>query len=388
METNLPAEHAVPPMPSLEGYLSEMVSLGASDMFLQADASPAYRVNGELTRTNLPAPSADQMGQYIQHILTPMARQRFETSPDVDVAFGLDGVGRFRINLFMQQGKPAMAARLVPSGAMSFVDLQLPPVLGEMADARSGLILVVGPTGSGKSTTLAAMIHHINATRAEHIVTIEDPIEFVHEEIKALIHQRQVGYDTESYPTALRHVVRQNPDAILIGEMRDPESVQTAMSAGLTGHLVLSTLHTTNVVQSIDRMLNYFPPEARAQAQADLATTLVGIVSIRLLPAADGKGRVPACEVLRATPTVRRLITEGKLVEIYDVMKRSEDVGMSTLNKSLVELVKIGAVDESAALPVAPNPEEFRLNLQGMYTGIDSIDLRTSAKRKEEDEDQ
>jgi twitching motility protein PilT len=245
-----------------------------------------------------------------------------------------------------------------------------------MADAQSGLVLVVGPTGCGKSTTLASLVHHINTRRAVHVVTIEDPIEFVHAEQRALIHQRQVGYDTESFVTALRHVVRQAPDVILIGEMRDADTMTTALSAALTGHLILSTLHTTNVVQSVDRILNYFPPHARPQAQADLADTLVGIVSMRLLPLADGSGRVPAVEILRGTSTVRRLIKEGQFVELYDLMKRSGDAGMCTLNQSLVAHVQSGRVAHEDAIPHAPNPDEFRLNLQGMFTGIDSIDLR------------
>ena len=287
------------------------------------------------------------------------------------------------------RGALALAARAIPSGGVEFDSLNLPSSILEMADATSGLILIVGPTGCGKSTTLAALLHHINRTRAEHIMTIEDPIEFVHDEVKCLIHQRQVGYDTESFSVALRHVVRQAPDVILIGEMRDRDTMETALSAALTGHLILSTLHTTNVVQSVDRILNYFPPEARTQVQADLAVTLVGLVSMRLLPRADAVGRIPAVEILRGTPTVRRLITEGELTELYDVMKRSDDVGMMTLNHSLVELTRQGAVDEATALRYAPNTDEFQLNLQGMYTGIDSIDLRTSdeALRAAEEED-
>jgi len=257
----------------------------------------------------------------------------------------------------------------------------------KMANAQAGLILIVGPTGCGKSTTLASLIHHINATREAHIVTIEDPIEFVHEEIRSLIHQRQVGYDTESFSRALRHIVRQSPDVILIGEMRDSDTMQTALSAALTGHLIFSTLHTTNVVQSVDRILSYFPADARTQAQADLATTIIGIVSMRLLPKADGSGRIPAVEILLGTPTIRRLIKEGEFVEIYDVIKRSQDDGMRTLNQSLVELVQSGKVSEKEALPYAPNPEEFRLNIQGMFTGIDSIDLRTQLKKDETEEE-
>ena len=371
---------------ALVTYLSRMVDLEASDLFLRTNCPPVYRVSGRIVRTDLPALDDEALRNCVDHILTPVARETFQKSPDVDLAYTVAGKGRFRINLFMHRGELGLVARLIPLGAVDFDTLNLPPSVLKMADVKSGLVLVVGPTGCGKSTTLAALIHHINATREEHIVSIEDPIEFVHEEIKCLIHQRQVGYDTRSFATALRHVVRQSPDVILIGEMRDRDTMQTALSAALTGHLILTTLHTPNVVQSIDRMLNYFPPGTRDQAQADLATTLTGVVSMRLLPRADGKGRIPAVEVLVATPTVRRIIAEGALAEVYDVMKRSGDVGMTTFNQSLVNLCGAGHVDEALAARYAPNVDEFRLNMQGMFTGIDSIDLRTEPKIEEEDE--
>lgn len=376
-----------PAAESIDEYLVRMIEMGASDLFLRAESSPVYRVRGSIARTDMPAPVEADLRRYVEQVLTPVARERFATSPDVDAARTIPGKGRFRVNVFMHQGHLGLVARLVPLGAVAFETLNLPQSVLDMAKATSGLILVVGPTGCGKSTTLAAMIHQINATRESHIVTIEDPVEFVHEEIKSLIHQRQVGYDTESFAIALRHVVRQSPDVILIGEMRDSDTVQTAMSAALTGHLVLSTLHTTNVVQAIDRMLNYFPPDARAQAQADFAATVVGMVSMRLIPKADGQGRVPAVEVLLGTPTIRRLLAEGALAEIYDMIKRSKDRGMLTLNQSLVDLCKDGLVEEETAAIYAPNIDEFRLNMQGMFTGIDSIDLRTEDNDDEEEED-
>ena len=379
-----PQETSGSQVESLEQLLLRMVELGSSDLYLRADVPPVYRVRGKITRTDLPAPTNETMQAYVEHILTPLAREGFEKSPDVDVAYTIAGRGRFRINLFLHQGLLGLVARLIPLGAVDFGGLHLPRAVLEMAGAPSGLVLIVGPTGCGKSTTLAALIHHVNSTREAHIVTIEDPIEFVHEEIKSIITQRQVGYDTQSFATALRHVVRQSPDVILIGEMRDRDTMQTAISAALTGHLVFSTLHTTNIAQSIDRMLSYFPPGARKQAQADLAATMIGMVSMRLLPTADGKGRVPSVEVLKGTPTVRRLIAEGALAEIYDTMKRGKDVGMMTATQSLVELCKEGLVDEDTALRYAPNPDEFRLNMQGMYTGIDSIDLRTEDRESDD----
>jgi twitching motility protein PilT len=378
----MPQEFA---FPSIDAYLVKMLELGASDLFLRPGTPPTYRVNGKITRTDFPTPSEKDMRTSIDKILTSVAKRRFDESPDIDIAYTMPGKGRFRINLFMHQGQLGLAARSIPIGRVEFKTLSLPAGVLEMVNNQSGLILVVGPTGCGKSTTLAALVHHINSTRDVHIITIEDPIEFVHEEIRSLIHQRQVGYDTESFARALRHIVRQSPDVILIGEMRDSDTMQTALSAALTGHLILSTLHTTNAVQSIDRILNYFPAEARAQAQVDLATTLIGIISMRLLRKKDGSGRIPAVEILLATPTIRRLIKEGEFVELYDVIKRSQDYGMCSFNQSLINLVQSGQVTEKEALPYAPNPEEFMLNIQGMYTGIDSIDLRARKKKEEEE---
>ena len=370
---------------AIDAYLQHMVQMGASDVFLRAAAHPVCRVDGRIVRTDMPAPDAEAMRRCMRSVLTPLAEERFAQSPDLDVAYTSDTLGRFRINVFLHQGRLGLIARAIPPGAVDFEALNLPVSIRDMADAASGLVLVVGPTGCGKSTTLAAMIHHVNATRRGHIVTIEDPIEFVHDEIECLIHQRQVGSDTESFATALRHVVRQSPDVIMIGEMRDGDTMQTALSAALTGHLVLTTLHSAGVVQCADRMLGYFPPEARRQVQEDLAATLVGIVAMRLLPRADGHGRLPAVEVLRCTPTVRRLIAEGKMVELYDVMKRGADAGMITLNQSLVGLCSAGHVDRAVAETTTPNVSEFNLNMQGMFTGIDSIDLRTKDKTDEKE---
>ncbi len=364
-----------------------MVEMEASDLFLRGGSSPSYRVHGKIHRTDIPAPDESDMTAYVEHILTPLARERFDRSGDMDLAYTVSGNARFRINLFLHGGRIGLVARLIPLGNLDFGALNLPETVQNLADAPSGLILVVGPTGCGKSTTLAAMIHHINQSRHSHIVTIEDPIEFVHDEINCLIHHRQVGFDTESFAVALKHVVRQNPDIIMIGEMRDRDTVQTALSAALTGHLILSTLHTTNVVQSVDRMLSYYPAEARMQAQSDIGSTLVGIISMRLLPRKDGRGRIPALEILRGTSTVKRIITEGGYSELYDIMKRSEDLGMCTFNQTLVNLCNDGIIDPDAALRLAPNPDEFKLNMQGMFTGIDSIDLRTEPKNGQEEEE-
>ncbi|MBN1295847.1 PilT/PilU family type 4a pilus ATPase [bacterium] len=362
---------------SLKDYLQAMLEAHASDLFLRTDGPPAMRIQGTIVRTDYPIPSAAQMQEFIDAVATPLARERFQATGDLDMACSMPGLTRFRINLFRHGGQIGLVARAIPSGRLDLQELHLPLSLLEMAEAPMGLILVVGPTGCGKSTTMAALVNHINHTRSGHIVTIEDPIEFVHVESKCLIHHRQVGVDTKSFSIALRHVVRQNPDVILIGEMRDRDTVKTAMTAALTGHLILTTLHTTGVVQSIDRILNYYESESRNQARHDLANTLVGIVSMRLLPMKEQNGRVPAMEILRGTPTVRRVIAENRLSELYDIMKQNQDRGMCTFNQSLLRLSRDQRIDAETAIRISPNPDELRLNMQGMFTGIDSIDARS-----------
>lgn len=369
----------------LNYYLLRMIELNASDLYLRAAHPPAFRINGKIHSLNDPAPTDEQMKIWTRSVMTPLASERFEKTGDMDVAFLLEGKARYRINLFMASGRIGIVARLIPIETISFPNLNLPESILDMADATHGFVLVVGPTGCGKSTTLAAMIDHINRSRYAHIVTIEDPVEFYHTEKKSLIHHRHVGFDTETFASAIKHVVRQSPDVVLIGELRDADSIQSAFSAALTGHLILSTLHTTSVVQSVDRMLGYFPPESRKQAQLDFASTLVGIVSMRLLPRADGKGRVPALEILLGTPTVRRIIADGAFAQLYDIMKRSPERGMCTFNQSLLELCNHNLIEPDLALRISPNPEELRLNIQGMFTGIDSIDMRPL---DEDDEDE
>lgn len=371
---------------SLTDYLQKMVLMKASDLFLRTEGKPALRIQGTIVRTQYPTPTPEKMKEYVDSILTPIAKDRFYSTGDIDISHSVPGLSRFRINLFRHGGQIGLVARAIPQGKLNVEDLNLPKTILEMADSPSGLILVVGPTGCGKSTTMAALVNHINRTRNGHIVTIEDPVEFVHEEHKCLIHHRQVGFDTRSFAVALRHVVRQNPDVVLIGEIRDSDTVQTAITAALTGHLILTTLHTTSAVQSLDRILNYFTADSRIQARQDLASTLVGIISMRLLPMKHLRERIPALEILRATPTIRKLISEGKFSEIYDVIKRNSDRGMCTFNQSLLRLSREHKIDPATALHASPNPDELRLNMQGMFTGIDSIDMRTR-KTDEEDDD-
>lgn len=361
-----------------------MIEARASDLFLRSGGAPAFRIQGQIVRTDLPVPTPENMQQFMDEFLTPIAKERFIATGDLDVSHLIPGLSRFRINLFRHEGQIGLVARAIPQGKLDIDELNLPRTILDMANAASGLIIVVGPTGCGKSTTMAAMINHINETRNGHIVTIEDPVEFVHEEKKCLIHHRQVGFDTKSFSIALRHVVRQNPDVILIGEMRDSETVKTALTAAFTGHLILTTLHTMSAVQSIDRILNFFSSDARLQARQDLANTLVGVISMRLLPMRHLNQRIPALEILRGTPTVKKLIMEGRLSDIYDIMKRNVDRGMCTFNQSLLRLSREHKIDPEAALRMSPNPDELKLNMQGMFTGVDSIDLR-AGKRNEDD---
>ncbi|MCD4655665.1 PilT/PilU family type 4a pilus ATPase [bacterium] len=377
--------HRKHPFTELKMYLERMIEMRASDLFLRTNGVPALRIHGTIIRTNYPTPTPEQMKNYVESIMTPLAKERFDASGDLDIAYTVPGLSRFRINLFRHSGQIALVARAIPKGTLGVEELNLPPSILEMANAPSGIIIVVGPTGCGKSTTMAAMVEHINSTRNGHIVTIEDPIEFVHDEKKCLIHHRQVGVDTKSFSIALRHVVRQNPDVILIGEMRDGDTVKTALTAALTGHLILTTLHTTSAVQSVDRILNYFSADARIQARQDLANTLVGIISMRLIPMKHHSSRIPALEILRGTSTVRRIIAEGRLTQLYDIMKRNVDKGMCTFNQSLLKLSQTHQIDPAGAIQISTNPDELRLNMQGMFTGIDSIDLRSNLSEKGDD---
>jgi twitching motility protein PilT len=306
----------------------------------------------------------------LQELLSPEARQRFEASGDLDVGYSLADGRRFRFNLSRQKSQTALVARALPSGELFFGDLGLPVVLADFTEAPRGLFLVTGATGSGKSTTLAAMVHHINRSRSVHIVTIEDPIEFLHTDVRSRVTQREVGADTASFNTALRHVVRQSPDVILIGEMRDAETMSVAVSAALTGHLVLASLHTVDATQTLQRILSYFPEHLRAQAALDLSMSLIGTASQRLLPRADGSGRVVAVELLRTTPGVARLIREQRVDELVDLMRGSDDGSSITFNRALVDLHRGGLITYDVGRAYATNPDEFALSAQGMESGV------------------
>lgn len=351
----------------ISDIMREMVDMGASDLHLSVGVPPVVRVDGHLEALDMPVLKPSDTRDLIYSILTQDQRQRLETEWEIDFSFSLYGVARFRVNAYFQRGTLSAAFRLIPVAIKSIDDLGLPKVLHSFVGKPRGLVLVTGPTGSGKSTTLAAIIDEINETRRDHIVTIEDPIEFLHSHKRCVIDQREVGSDTKAFPLALRSALRQDPDIILIGEMRDLETIQIALTAAETGHLIFATLHTQDCPQAIDRMIDVFPPHQQEQIRVQIAATLEGIVTQQLLPKAGGKGRVAACEVLMATPAVRNLIREGKTHQLYTVMQTGSQHGMQTMNAALADLVRRGQITRELALCCSSMPDELeRLLLAGV----------------------
>jgi twitching motility protein PilT len=345
------------------------VEMGASDLHLKAGNVPFIRVDGELVPSPYPALSGSESEAYANSLMPDHKRREFEATSEADFGYTMPGVGRFRINVFRQRGMVGMAIRRVRSEVPTIEELLLPPVLAELADSPRGLVLVTGPTGTGKTTTIASMIGHINRNRRAHIVTIEDPIEVVHDDDRSIIQQREVGLDTESYSAALKHVVRQDPDVIFVGEIRDPESALSAIQAAETGHLVISTLHTIDCTETINRILDLFPPQQQREVRTSFAGALRGIVSQRLVPRADGKGRVPAVEVLVATGRVfDRIVDPNATEEIVDVIAEGDFYGMQTFDQCLVKLVQAGLVTEDDARRASSNPHDFNLALRGVLT--------------------
>jgi twitching motility protein PilT len=346
--------------------LRALVDKGGSDLHLKVDSAPLYRVNGELTLDERVEPlSASDTESALKQLLSDEDKlDEFAHEHEVDFSYEIPQVARFRINAFLQRGVVSMACRAIPHHISTIEELALPPVVRELAEEERGIVLLTGTTGSGKSTTLAAMIDHMNRTMSKHIVTIEDPIEFVHKDVRSVINQREVGMDTASFKRALRRVLRQDPDVILVGEMRDEETVQTALSAAETGHLVLSTIHTVDATESINRMLDFFPPHQHGQARSMIAGTVKGVISQRLVPGADG-GRVAVCEILRMTGRVRDMIVDpaqtGKLVE---VITTGGYYGMQTFDQALFGHVKAGRVTFEDAMRVATSPHDFKLLMQ------------------------
>jgi twitching motility protein PilT len=341
--------------------LVKVVEMGCSDLHLTAGLPPMVRLDGSIRRLEgfeVLTPSA--IRDLVYGILSQKVRERFENNLELDTAHVVPNVGRFRLNVFQQRDAVGAVFRTIPFEIMSLEMLGLPPSVRQFADLPRGLVLVTGPTGSGKSTTLAALIDIINSTKPLHIMSVEDPIEYLHHHKTAIVNQREVGEDTKSFSEALKHVLRQDPDVVLVGEMRDLETISTALTAAETGHLVFATLHTQDAPQSIDRVVDVFPAHQQQQIRTQLATTIQGIVTQQLLPKANGTGRVVACEILVATPAVRNLIREGKTHQIYSAMQAGAKFGMMTMDQMLANLVKRGAINSGDAFERCSNPEDLR----------------------------
>ncbi len=350
----------------LHTILKAAVDAGASDVHLKINSPVVFRVNQRLVTPDLPYVSPEAMDVWVKQIVPTHLRARLEAEREIDFSYHVPGIGRFRTNLYQQRGEFAISMRYVKVRVPPFEELGLPEVIKRIAEQPRGIVIVAGATGCGKSTTLAAMIEHINANFRKHIITLEDPIEYVFEDNQSVIEQREIGLDTLSYHHALKHVLRQDPDVIMIGEMRDSISVEAAMAAADTGHLVLTTLHTTNAQQSLIRILDFFKAEEREQVRRQLAGTLQAVIVQRLVNTVHGRV-TPACEILINTPTVRKLIEENRLEKIYAAIETGTEEGMMTFNQSLLQLVKSGLVDVKEALAKASNPQALEMNLRGIF---------------------
>jgi twitching motility protein PilT len=341
--------------------LLEVINRRASDLHLTAGAPPMVRVRGRLTPVeDFPKLTPQATREIVYSILSEGQRQKFETNWQLDFAYQIPGTARFRVNAYFQRGAVGAALRLIPFEVVPLETLGLPPAVREFADRPRGLVLVTGPTGSGKSTTLASLIDIINSNREEHIMTVEDPIEFLHQHKRCIVNQRELGADTLSFADALKAALRQDPDVILVGEMRDIETISTAITAAETGHLVFATLHTQDTPQTIDRIIDVFPSAQQGQIRAMLSVALQGIMTQMLLPTADGSGRCVAAEVLVPTPAVRNLIREAKSHQIYSVLQTGGQHGMQTMDASLAQLVRAGKITSQLAEARAQSPEELR----------------------------
>ncbi len=367
----------------LVDLLRQMGSKEASDLFLAETQTPYLRIFGEIKALPEQTTTKEQFEEFFRDFLPAGTLEKFERERDMDIGVSLSNTERYRLNLFFQEGKMSMVARRVPLGNLGFEELGLPPILRSFADAPRGLLLITGATGSGKSSTMAAILHHINSNSSRHIITIEDPIEFVHDDIQSIVTQREVGNDTLSFERSLKHVVRQSPDVIFIGEMRDLETIETAISAAMTGHLVVTTMHTTDPMQTLERIINFFPEHLRAQISMDFSLALIGIVSQRLLHRKEGEGLVPAFEVLTGTPLIRQVIAQRQLDMVPELIKSGGPEGMISFTRSLAELTKQQLVTVEAAAAAATNRDEYLLAVQGMETGIDTL-----RQQQQQDENQ
>src|SRR5471030_197222 len=349
-------------METLPDLLKTLVEMDGSDLHIATNTPPQVRVHGHLQRLALPELSPAETKQLVYSVLTDSQKKRFEETMELDFSFGIKAIGsRFRCNVFSQRGAVGAVYRLIPEKIRTFGELGLPPVLANLADRPRGLVLITGPTGSGKSTTLAAMLDKINSERHEHILTIEDPIEYIHQHKNCLVNQREVHSDTNSFGNALRAALREDPDIVLIGEMRDLETVEAAMKIAETGHLTFGTLHTNSAAQTINRIIDVFPANQQSQIRTQLSLVLEGIVCQALLPKADGKGRVCSLEIMIPTPAIRNLIRDDKIHQIYGAMQTGQEkLGMQTANQSLASLYQRRLVTLEAVLNASANKDKLQ----------------------------
>jgi twitching motility protein PilT len=370
---------------NIRSVLEKMIAARASDLHLKAGTPPVVRVDGVLYTLDEAPPSAQDLRTVCNQLLNDEQRLYFSTHNEIDFAFGVSGLARFRANVFMQRGTPALALRHVPVEVPSIEDLHLPSSVRELAFVPRGLVLVTGRTGSGKSTTLAAMIDAINRVTTRNVITVEDPIEFLHRDRLSFIHQREVGLDTRSFHDGLRYVLRQDPDIILVGEIRDLETMSTALMAADTGHLVLSTLHTTDVVQTLQRIVSFYPPHQHDEVRLSISANLRAVISQRLIPRLDGAGRVPAVEIMVSTPTIREFILNpDKTPMIHSAVAEGvTQYGMQTFDQSVMTLLQEGLITEDEALKNCNNPNELTLKLKGISATSDRMWQPIDATREE-----
>ncbi len=355
-----PATPNTAPQVNLRVLLEEMIERGASDLHIAAGERPKMRIDGDMeaSRQDVVLAPKDTL-QLAYSVLTENQKKRFEMEDELDFSFGIQNLARFRGNCFKQRGCVSIVMRQIPFNIKTFADLNLPPIIAKFAEKPRGLVLVTGPTGSGKSTTLAAMIDKINRERKGHILTVEDPIEFIHKHRGCIVNQREVGTDTKSFGNALKYALREDPDVVLVGEMRDYETIHAGLTIAETGHLAFATLHTNSAAEAINRIIDVFPSHQQAQVRAQLAFVLEGIVTQTLLPKRSGKGRVMAAEILVVTPAIRALIRDDKIHQIYSMMQSGKKHGMQTLNDSLYMLYTGKEVSEEECLRVSGDPNEF-----------------------------
>ena len=359
-ETNSAVVVAEPKKFDFADVLMDVVNMNASDLHLTTGSPPMVRSHGKLQALDYPVLDSQLVRETVYSILTNDQRQRLESDWQIDLSYSIPGIARFRVNAYFQRDSIGAAFRLIPTVIPAFETLGLPEMLLDFTRKPRGFVLVTGPTGSGKSTTLASMIDRINKERHEHIMTVEDPIEFLHNHQNCIVNQRELGTDAKSFALALKAALRQDPDVILVGEMRDLETMQTAITAAETGHLVFATLHTQDTAQTVDRIIDAFPPSQQHQVRIQLSVALQGIVTQQLLPKADGSGRVCACEVLVPTPGIRNLIREGKTHQIYSALQTGGNVGMQTMDSALVDLARRGVITSKLAEARATSPDELR----------------------------